>query len=397
MMMKGIRGVFAAVFLLVFAGGAGGLEFSGVLDSTVTLGAGTGDMPDFFYGLEEYANLRMQGKLREGLSFYGALNLVAAAGNPARGAALLGAGNAYPGLASSGFIAGENYVAGMELERLYFRVNGEHLDAEGGLLRIPLGYGQVWGSSDFLNPKNPLFPDARPRAVLGGSLSAYPLDSLRLGLFGAAPKNPLDLEGGGGLAGFSADQHWDRGSVQVLYAFESPKGGSPRGIHRWGLSLKADLEAGFTADMLYTWNPEDPPGWGGLSFSGGFDYSFPGGKCQVQAEYLYSGAASSTSIRSGNLTGLSNEHYLYGALTWRFSDFSSLNLGAVAAWSDLSFSPIIGAEHELFQGLTLSLSGHFFLDRDLLSLGPPGELGTLPPGASGGRRFLLSARARLRF
>jgi hypothetical protein len=149
--------------------------------------------------------------------------------------------------------------------------------------------------------------------------------------------------------------------------------------------------------MLYIWNPDDPGGPGGLSFSGGIDYSFKEGTYRVALEYLYNGQDSSTSVKSGNVTGLSNEHYLYGVLARRFSDFTSLSLGVVAGWSDLSFSPLIGAEHELLQGFTLSLSGRFFLDRDLLSGGPPGELGPLPPGASEGCRFLLTLRARLRF
>jgi hypothetical protein len=389
------------IILLAAGGGFGlGLEFSGVLDSTVNMGAGAGEAPDFFYGVEEYANLRMQAKLRDGISFYGALNLIAAAGSPAVAAAALGAGNAvaYPGLGASAFAAGENYAAGLELERLYFRLQGDYLDFDGGLMRIAFGYGQVFGPSDFLNPKNPLHPDARPRAVLGGALSAYPLDSLKLRLFGAAPKNPLDMEGGGGLAGLSGDQHWDRASVQALYAFESPMPGSSWGIHRGGLSLKADLELGFTADMLYAYNPEEGAGIEGLSFSGGLDYSFLEGKWYVQAEYLYNGASSSTSVWSGNVNGFSGEHLFYTGLSWLYSDYTTFTLACLASFSDISFVPILGAEHELFQGFILSFQGQIPLDRDLFaSNGKRGEFGPVPPDASGGRHFQASAKARLRF
>jgi hypothetical protein len=346
--------------------------------------------------LEEDATLRMTAKLREGAAFYGALNLIAAAGSPATAAAALGAGNAagYPGLGWSSFTAGENYVAGLELERLYFRVNGEALDFDGGLLRIAFGYGQVFGPSDFLNPKNPLVPDARPRAVLGGTLSAYPLDSLKLRLFGAAPKDPLGPEGAGGLVGLAGDQHGDRVSLQALYAFESPKDASPRGIHRWGLSLKADLALGLVADMLYTYNREaETGGIEGLAFSGGFDYSFWDGEFYVLAEYLYNGAASSTSTGGGNLTGFSGGHFLYTGITWRPRDDTGFTLACLSGLSDRSFVPILSTEHEFLQGFTLSLSAQAPLDREVFSGGSPGELG---PERTG-NRFLLTTKARLRF
>ena len=134
---------------------------------------------------------------------------------------------------------GRNFAAGLELERLYFRINGDHIDTEAGLLRINFGYGQVWGSSDFLNPRNPLFPNARPRGVLGMDMSFYPADSLKLMAFAAAPKEPLEADGGGILPGLSVDQHWDRASVQVLYAYETPGTDLEWGIHCFGLSVKA--------------------------------------------------------------------------------------------------------------------------------------------------------------
>lgn len=395
--MRGKSLYAAALCAALMTGGAlcaGALEFSGLLDSTVTMGAGSGTAPDFFYGVEEYANLRMQAKLRDRLTFSGALNLTAAAGGPA--AALNAGSAAYPG--PGAFSAGENYVAGLELERLYFRLKGAYLDFDGGLMRAAFGYGQVFGPSDFLNPKNPLIPDARPRAVLGGTLSAYPLDSLKLQLFGAAPKNPLDLAGKGGLAGLSGDQHWGKASVQALYAFESPSPGARWGIHRYGLSLKADIELGFVLDMLYTYNRERDAGLGGLALSGGFDYSFLDGKCYVQAEYLYNGEASSTSVRGGNPAGFSGEHFLYTGLAWLYSDYTRFTLACLSSFSDISFAPLLGAEHELFQGFSLSLSAQARVDRDLFSGdGRRGELGPLPPGASGGSLLVIRARARLRF
>jgi hypothetical protein len=389
MKTKGIRNWVALMVALGSTGGpacAEGLTVSGILDSSLTLGAGTGEAPDFFYGIEEYANLRVQGKLREGLSFYSAFNLIAAAGASAQGIA------ARESPAAQG--ASANYTAVMELERLYFRLNQEYLDIEGGLLRIAAGYGQVFGPSDFLNPKNPLKPDARPRAVLGGTLGVYPADSLKVQVFAAAPKNPFALEGGGFLGGICGDQHGDWASLQGIYAYESPKEGSVWGIHRAGCSFKADVTVGLVADLLYTYNPEEGFGLAGLSASGGLDYSFLDGQWYVNAEYLYNGSSSSTSVQSGNLTGFSGEHFLYGAIQYLVNDYTSLTLACLSGLGDTSFTPILQGTHELVQGFTLSMTAQAPLDRDILfGDGHQGELG--PKTMQ--ERFLFTFKARLRF
>jgi hypothetical protein len=388
---------------------AQGLTVSGLLDSTVTMSAGAGDTPAFVYGLEEYANLRMQAKIRGQAVFYGAVNCIAAAGSAAQNVAAmaglgLARGYAPPGIAPSSFSGGQNYVAGFELERLYFRLNGDILDFDGGLMRLPFGYGQVWGPSDFLNPKNPLVPDARPRAVLGGALSWYPADPFKLLAFGAAPRDPFSAGGGGGLAGLSMDRHWEKASLQLLYAFESPNGGANRGIHRAGVSVKADVEAGLVMDALYTWKPtdsnvEEGPGIDGLSFSLGADYSFFAGNLIALAEYLYNGAASSTAFDAEqNLFGRQNEHYLYASLTWRFNDYTTLGAALIAGISDGSVTPLLTLSHDLFQGCALTLSAQVPLDRDLFfGDGNRGELGPIPPGQDSGYYCTGSAKIRLRF
>lgn len=385
----GIRGFLAAMVFLGSTGGpayAEGLTVSGVLDSSFTLGAGTGELPDFFYGVEEYANLRVQGKLREGLSFYSAFNLIAAAGTSALGLSA----QETPAVRA----VSQNYAAAVELERLSFRLNREYLDIDGGLLRIAAGYGQVFGPSDFLNPKNPLKPDARPRAVLGGTLSAYPTDSLKVQVFAAAPKHPFTLDGRGFLGGISGDQHGDRASIQGIYAYESPQEGSVWGVHRAGFSLKADVTLGLVADLLYTYKSGEDFGLAGLSASGGFDYSFLDGQWYVLVEYLYNGSESSTSVQSGNLTGFSGDHFLYGALHYLVNDYTRLTLACLSGLRDCSFAPILTGEHELVQGFTLILSAQAPLDRDVFfGDGRRGELG--PENSQD--RFLFNFKARLRF
>jgi len=405
--------LLAFALFAITAGLSAQVTFSGVLDSSLSFRAGAGDAPEFSYGVEEYANLRMQAKLRDRAAIYGAVNFLAAAGDYAANAALMagyaGAGSP-PGMGASAFVAGENYIAAIELERLYFRLNGESVDFDGGLMRLPFGYGQVWGPCDFLNPKNPLKPDARPRAILGAALSAYPVDSLKLLAFCAAPRIPFFQEGKGTLAGISVDQHWDKASIQALYSFETPNDSSDvtpnksskYGIHRAGLSVKADLELGFVMDALYTYNHEAETGLDGLSFSIGADYSLFDGNLIILAEYLYSGKSSSTARGYGG--SFSNTNYLYTSFTWRFNDFTNISAALISSFDDVSFTPVITLNHDLFQGVSLALSAQIPLDRDLFyGDGNKGELGPLPPDELQllpervGQYALITAGIKMRF
>jgi len=367
-------------------------ELSGVLDSTVNYTAGAGSAPGHSFGLEEYANLRLRARTGDRGTFFAAFNVTAVFGNYA----LLSVTN---GLA----VSGENYAAAMELERLYFRINGDYVDAEAGLLRMNFGYGNVWGSSDFLNPRNPLFPNARPRGVLGINAAFYPEDSLKFMTFITAPKNPLNYEGDGFIPGLSMDKHWDRASLQALYSFETPgfgekyAGVAENGIHRFGLSLKADLELGFALDALYTLNPDKYEKIEGLSLGAGFDYNFFGGIFYILAEYLFNGSASATARGFGG--DWSNHHYMCGSLAYRFNDYCSMNISTLFCFDDLSFTPLAALNYEVFQGFTLNFSVRAPLDQKTLGNGKAGELGPVPPWPDGtaGARLIVNAGAKLRF
>jgi hypothetical protein len=361
------------------------LKFSGLLDSKIQYIAGAGNAPDAALGMEEYANLRIQTKIRDRAVFYGAFNLIAAAGTSA---VPLHASN--PSALSA---AGENYAAAIELERLYVRLNSDYVDMDAGLMRLAFGFGQVWGPMDFLNPKDPRFPDARPRAVLGVSTAAFPGDTAKFLVFGAAPKDSLSTAEGFRF-GLTGEQHWNRLSVQCLYAYETPKDGSAFGIHRMGLSLKAEAGAGLLADALYTYNPDRGTGIEGLSASAGFDYSFYDGKFYTLAEYLYSGSASSTAEGAD----LANRNYLYALLRYSWNDYASTGLACMVSFDDWSFSPILLAEYELFQGFTLGLTVRVPLDRAVFGAKDgAGELGPMPPGHPAGARAFLTLSGRLRF
>jgi len=387
---------FALVFLTIsgFHLTAQTFTVSGLLDSSVSLRAGAGSASAFSYGFEEYANIRMQARIRELAVFICDVNFIAAAGDPAFAAKYLAVA-APSSINPTPYVAGKNYIAGMELERLYFRINLETVKLETGLLRLPFGYGQIWGSTDFLNPRNPLLPDARPRAVLGAGLAWYPRDELKLLGFGAAPSDPFSQSGEGGIAGLSMDWHWDRLSLQTLYSYESPSPGSNRGIHRAGVSLKADVEIGLVLDALYAYNHEAQTEIDGLSLSAGFDYSFFGGNLIILAEYLYNGDNSSTAFNlEKNIFGFSNNHYLYTGFTWRFSDFTNATLALISGFDDVSFTPIVSVNHELFQGATLTVTAQIPLDRDLFSgNGDRGEFGPL----NARTYFNSSVKVRLRF
>jgi hypothetical protein len=330
------------------------ITVSGILDSTVSMSVREGN---FSFGIEEYANLRFQSRIRDRAVVFGAVNLIAAAGEYAAIAA--GPMNI------TAYVGGENYIAAIELERLHFRLNFETADFNGGLMRLPFGYSQVWGPSDFLNPKNPLKPDARPRAVLGAGLSWYPADEIKVLGFCAAPRNPFLQDGSGILAGISMDRDGDKASIQSLYSFEMPTDGSANGIHRIGFSVKADFEAGFVVDMLYTYNHEIETRIDGLSFSIGADYSFFDGNMLVLAEYLYNGENSSTAFSlERNIFGFPDRHYLYTGLTWRFNDFTNLSAAFISGFDDFSLTPVFTLNHDLFQGATLTITMRLPVNRD---------------------------------
>jgi len=375
---------------------------SGILDTTVTYQAGAGDSPDHSFGFEEFANLRLQSKLRDRGAVYGALNLIAASGDYATNAARIEAYNTGSSLSFTSYTAGENYIAAIELERLYFRLNGEHIDFDGGLFRLPFGFGHMWGSSDFLNPKNPLKPDARPRAILGTAIFWYPTDEMKFLSFYSTPRDPFSREGNGSIFGISMDYHWDKASIQTLYSFETPKVLSNYGIHRAGLSLKADIEIGLVIDALYTYNYQADTELDGLSCSLGIDYSFFDSKVIVLSEYLFNGKTSSTALGYGG--SFSNNHYLYTGFTFRFSDFTNMTTAVINCLDDVSFTPIVSLNHELFQGAALTITAQFPIDRDVINGGKRGELGPLPPDELQpflpmrmGRYFNCSAKLRLRF
>ncbi|HOX33564.1 MAG TPA: hypothetical protein PLB91_14635 [Spirochaetales bacterium] len=390
-------------------------ELSGSIESGLSGSAGTGGAAAFSCGFEEFANLRLRTRVGEAGTVYAAINLVAASGEAARRAALLEA--AAPGpLAASSFAAGSGYAAALELERLYFRLEGEGADLQAGLQRLAFGYGQAFSPSDFLSPPNPLHPEARPRGRLGLAASAYPADSAKLGAFAFAGTDPLEADGGGTLLGAQAELHGAAASIQALYAFEAPGPEAELGLHRAGLSLKLEAGAGIALDLLYSYDAEDPAGLAGLEASLGADYSFLDGDLYVLGQYLYNGpgpldpedeigelyaeagwyetAPLERLPAAEGLRELNRRNYLYASLAYRVDDYTSATLSCLAGLDDLSFSPALELEHEPFQGMVLSCRCRLPLDPRSFSSG--GERGELGPDNSGSLAS-VELKAKLRF
>jgi hypothetical protein len=402
----------SAFWLLINAAlfAADNLGVSGIFDSTLRLGAGAGEEGGpFMYGIEEYANIRLRGKIGDRAVFYGAFNCIAISGMFAAASGISAAADMPEGSISPLSASGGNYVAAIELERLYFHIANEKTGFDAGLMRLAFGYGTAFSPSDFFNPRNPLYPDARPRAILGSLFTFYPDDDSTLRAFAAAPPNPLSVEGGAFRTGVSGEKHFRKFSAQALYTFESPFGaptgasvvstgsvpvnapdGAPSGVHHFGASLKADTFAGLWMDMLYSLNPA----LGGdysreLSASAGFDYSPESARLYFLFEYLFNGAYS---VTSGVYR---NKNYLYGLARYSVSDFTSVSLTALCGFDDGSLTPAASFTTNLFQGFTLTLTAQAPLDRSVFS-GGSADGGELGPDQSG-LRFLFTVKAEFRF
>ena len=378
-------------FVFCIAAGAGlyaadGLSVSALLDSTLRLGEGEGG-GGFVYGIEEYANIRLRGRVGESAVFYGAFNCIAASGLSA--AAMAGAG------VGAGAVDG-NYAAAIELERLYFHIANEKTGIDAGLMRLAFGYGNAFSPSDFFNLKNPLYPDARPRAVLGGLFSFYPDDDSTLRAFAAAPRYPFSVDGGAFRSGLSGERHFKNLSAQALYTFESPDKsggaaeGAPEGVHRFGLSLKGDTFAGLWLDTLYSLDPAlDGGGSRELAASAGLDYSLAAFHIYFLCEYLFSGSYSVTADI------YKNNNYLYALARYSVSDFTSVSAAVIFCVDDASFTPVASFTSNLFQGFTLTLSAQTPLDRSVFS-GSGDDYGELGPVQSGSR-FMFTVKGEMRF
>ncbi len=352
-----------------------------VLSGTASLGfsggLGSAAAEDLFYGSEQYANIRLRSAVGERGTLYAAVNLAALSGLNA----LSGGGTALEEGSTP-----EGFVSSIELERLYFRMKGEKIDSEFGLMRVPFGYGQAFRPMDILNPPNPLFPDARPRGVPAASAFWYPAETTRLQAFAAAPSDALRSDGGGFRSGISVDSHGERLSAQALYSHTSAAAPYDYGLHRLGLALKLEAGLALVLEGLYTLDPSDAAVPAALELTAGADYSFFDGKLMALAQYLYYDPLPGVAV-------FADRHYLFIQGLYQVSDYTGWTASALANLEDRSCSAALGLTHELFQGYTVALSGRLPLDSAVLGSGEGGEFG---PERSG-YRALIQLTGRIRF
>jgi len=393
------------------------LKFSALTDSTAE-GAwvpGYGEKERGTYGFEQFGNIRLEAPLRDRGTVFLALNVQAASGT--RVSSLQ--------QGSPALTMGKGYASAVELERLYYRLESESADWEAGLLRIPFGFGQAWRPTDFLNPPNPLTPDARPRGVLGTVYTFYPSDLSLFRFFASAGEDPTRVNGAGGVGGILAELHEPAFSVQGWYSLQAPSRGKERPDHRFGFSCKWDGEVAFVLDALYTlegdaiatgnwydrnWNPLR-----GLQATAGIDGSW--GDFVALLQYLYNGPGvldsgdslanlydtsggdwrslppASRAVRVDvPVKELNRKNYLYGSLLYRLNDYTNLTLNGTVNLDDGSWVPAVSISHEPFQGFTLQATLRVFLDPDLWGTGPAGELGPLHTGRRGD--FVVKVQVR---
>ncbi|MFQ3620931.1 MAG: hypothetical protein SNJ78_08290 [Spirochaetales bacterium] len=391
-----------------------GWQFSAISDTTVksVWVSGFADNEEVQIGAEQFANIRLEAPLGTQGKVYVALNLLAASGVFLQQATFSPTSSAVSGsgdreystdvssAASSSFyrsslMVGSGYGSSLELERLYYRLVFSKYDWEAGLLRIPFGYGLIWRPMDFLNPPNPLTPDARPRGVLGSRITLYGWEDTDLGFFVVASPDPTRTDGAGSLGGVSFEWHGLTSSLQALYAVQMPLPGKKYPDHRWGVSYKWDGPVAFTLEGLYTldtdalwegrWYEEEGHPLRGLEATLGVDGSI--GKTIWIIQYFYQGSLKAA------LDTRYGKHYLGGSLLYRQDDFTRYSLGYTVSLSDGSFVPLLSVEQEPFQGMTLILTFRLFLDAHALGIGSRGELGPLQMGSRGD----LSLKVRIRF
>ena len=394
-------------------------RFSMVMDTTAegTWVRGYGSPDRGRYGFEQYGNLRLEAPLQNQGKVFAAINVQAASGT------------LVPVLSTQGVTAvsmGEGYASSVELERLYYRVEGESYEGEAGLLRIPFGFGQAWRPTDFLNPPNPLNPGARPPGVLAAVWTIYPSDFTLLRFFVSSGPDPSQVHGEGVLGGVSGEVHNPTYSMQGWYALQAPYQGKERPDHRVGLSFKWDGVVAFVLDALYTlegdavatgwwydrrWNPLR-----GLQAAAGLDGSW--GEFIYLVQYLYNGQGALDPgdslgelydsspgdwrvlpperrvVRTGTpLQELNRKHYLFGSLLYKMDDYTRLTLSSTVNLDDGSWVPAVSIEREPFQGFTLQVTARLFLDPHELGIGPAGEWGPLHTGKRGD--FVVKVQVRL--
>jgi hypothetical protein len=373
--MKKFAVVFAIVLFTASQAFSADIQFSGVLDTTLSVIMPPGDLVQnqeyFYFSFEEFANLRLRANLNDNITFFGAFNLIATSGM-----------SAYELYENDYISINDFFVGKIELERLYAHYVNDFFGVDLGLMRVAYGYGLAFKPLDFLNIPNPIYPLARPRAILGAAASLFLGDMADIRLLVTAPQNAILSNGDGILAALSGEFHTGFASFQGLFSYRTQDINAPLGMFRAGLAAKTDLIVGIFAEALFEYTPEtviyqtinsesnaqnniafqydlDFPlfGHNGIAATLGVDYSFDlfsTSKLYLMAEYLYSSEESSLANTYTNKTGFHHNNYLSAVCKFFANDFLSIDVNTIMCIDDITFLPALGISYEVFQGGTLT-------------------------------------------
>ncbi len=330
------------------------------------------------------ANLRFRAAAGEKGTVNGSFNLLAwSADAPEPTVNLAAYGGADPDALRT------NLSVSAEVERLYLTLRGESADLDAGLMRMAFGYAPAFRPTDVINPPNPLFPDARPRGVLGAALTAYPAATAKLRAFAASRSGEEGESSPRPLLGLSGDLNASRLSVQPVYFLRLPETFGRRGDQYAGLSLKAEAGAAFTLEALWTDERRDAGFGESVSCALSADWSAFDAKLYLLAQYLWNGPGAEGINGTAALGG---RQYLFSTASWQWDDYTNIGLSALGNLEDGSMAPALTLTHEPFQGMKVTLTGRVFLDMG----DGEGEFSSSGAG-SGYTRGSLEARAALRF
>ncbi len=285
-----------------------------------------------------------------------------------------------------GQAAGEEIL----IDRLYVTYNHPAFDLTVGKQRFSWGMGTAFRPVDRFNPPNPIDPSST-RAGKNGVELTVPLGQL-------SSISAIAVHDGGGASDAGGANPWTTGlrartNVGQTDLAVSVADDGTRDTRTLGLEAKGDLLVGYHAEAVYEY-PGRAFDQGKWTYAVGVDNSW-GENLFALVEYLHdqSGGDSPEKYR-WDLLGTSRQwlgtDYLFGALTYKTDDYSSLSLSVLRNIKDEGTIIIPGFTTEVADGVTLSLKG-------ILVRAPEGSEYRPARPLPGMREATVEARLKLAF
>lgn len=426
--------------LNIFSQKKGTIKFNGSYECIVDLShikkyTKDTDYGEFNWGLNNFLNLRLNSEINEYISFGFAININTFSGSftnfynyffpdslftqlqdPSSDKSTLFKKDSVIKIFSLPFYYRSSYVGSIELERLYFKAGNDFFDIETGLIRISSGQKESsFSPIDFLNPRNPLNPTARPDPRLAILVTFYPANLFNVQIFTIAPDNPLESKGWDFKFGTKAKFFFKKFNFEVLYSLFLPQieyEKDPKNInlpesvnndftHIAAISFKIDIEIGLFFDILYRFEHKSFKsgkyygktfyGYEGLEASFGIDWTLPGGIVYMKLEYLFYGSGMldwwdeideiyilewkyknpydrSLLLKSEKkVLNFLRHNYIFGLVNVKVNDYLRLGASYLFGADDQSGLLTIFSEIEPFQAFTINVSGMFPFDWSMIN------------------------------